>query len=389
VAVPARLVEVWAADAGGTGRCGSGWVIGDRGIVTARHVVEPALDQADGTCQVRLATATATDDWIDATVLRSHASLDLTLLKVLDPFPAAVQAVPLLVARLGDQVLDAEAVGFPDATTRPDGMRSPEQPSGRLMPAGGARDDEGRVPFDVSTTVPTTAELWEGMSGAAVRDGRGRVVAVVVSVHPERERRRLYVIPVEEMLGDEAFAAVAAALDWPATLDAAEEEPAAPALRRRRVTLLRWLRELPDQVEGYSRVLWRLGFGKDTPLASGSAERAELGQLVDRDRLALVDRYTRLIQQLPELFATIIAPRAMFDEVYPALRREMEAWFEATRIVEAALSGELTGPLGEVPVSMLFDAQDVLLHERIIRMAAGSLSDLFPIDEVQEAADRG
>ncbi len=34
-----RLVEVWAADDRDDGYCGSGWVLGERAVLTAAHVL--------------------------------------------------------------------------------------------------------------------------------------------------------------------------------------------------------------------------------------------------------------------------------------------------------------------------------------------------------------
>src|SRR3712207_2823261 len=89
---PDRLVEVWAADVTGYGKCGSGWLLSHQGVLTARSVVEPFLraNQASGknrrlpdapACQVRLTTSVAAVEWVDFDVIWSDAALDIALLQ--------------------------------------------------------------------------------------------------------------------------------------------------------------------------------------------------------------------------------------------------------------------------------------------------------------------
>ena len=176
MSLPRRLVEIWAAAGPGAGgKCGSGWVVGASGVLTARHVVSPFIEAASdgpgaGTCQVRLASSTSVEDWMDCEVSWSHPSVDIALLKVRDDRWRPPADPPVRLAGMGERPFAAEAVGFPDADTLPDGVRNPEQPIGDLLPAGSGRDGQGRVPFDVSIAVPDDAKLWKGISGAAVRD---------------------------------------------------------------------------------------------------------------------------------------------------------------------------------------------------------------------------
>ena len=113
------------------------------------------------------------------------------------PFP------PL--AGLGERSLVGETVGFPDAEQKPSGERDTEHAVGRLLPLGGLRDPAALVPFDVDAAVPDDAALWRGISGSAVRDEHGRLIAVVVKVHPDRQQRRLFVVPVAHLARDPGF----------------------------------------------------------------------------------------------------------------------------------------------------------------------------------------
>jgi hypothetical protein len=97
-----------------------------------------------------------------------------------------------------------------------------------LLPASGARDHQGLIPFDVDTSVPDDASLWEGFSGSAVHDEHDRLVALVIKVHPERQQRRLLAVSVEVVANDPTFAAEAAAVG----LDPIIEDHEAPVWRR-------------------------------------------------------------------------------------------------------------------------------------------------------------
>jgi TPR repeat protein len=221
-----RLVEVWAEGPDEIGRCGSGWVVGWRGVLTAKHVVDPILtptraaDSASdtgrritrGICLVRRVGAMGFGDWVNCEVLWLHPTVDLTVLKVVPDddqrWDPPKDACPRL-AGLGERALTGETVGFPDAEQKPSGERDTEHAVGRLLPLGGLRDPAALVPFDVDAAVPDDAALWRGISGAAVRDEHGRLIAVVVKVHPNRQQRRLFVAPVAHLARDPGFVRVA------------------------------------------------------------------------------------------------------------------------------------------------------------------------------------
>jgi uncharacterized protein len=221
-----RLVEVWAEGPDEIGRCGSGWVVGWRGVLTAKHVVDPILttspagDSASdpgrritrGICLVRRVDVTGFGDWVNCEVLWLHPTLDLTVLKIAPDddqrWDPPKHACPRL-AGLGERALTAETVGFPDAEQKPSGERDTEHAVGRLLPLGGLRDPTALVPFDVDAAVPDDAALWRGISGSAVLDEHGRLIAVVVKVHPNRQQRRLFVVPVAHLARDAGFVRVA------------------------------------------------------------------------------------------------------------------------------------------------------------------------------------
>jgi tetratricopeptide (TPR) repeat protein len=220
-----RLVEVWSEQVDGAGRSGSGWVVGTCGVLTAKHVVDPCA-----AIQVRSAGSTASTEWVDAVLRWSHPQLDAALLEVApgdgQSWQDPVEPSPRLAA-VGARASPGEAIGFPNATVRLDGLRGADHASGRFLPGGGARDAEGLIPFDVDASVPEEAELWEGFSGTAVQDEHERLVAIVVKVHPNRQQRRLLVLPVEELAVGEAFERAAVLVG----LDPVVEDRRAPAWR--------------------------------------------------------------------------------------------------------------------------------------------------------------
>lgn len=239
---PQRLVEVWAANADGRGQCGSGWVVGQSGVLCCRHVLDRYLagvaenhDRPAGlgvqpVLQIRQATASSATDWIGCIIAWQHPVRDLVLLQII---PGAEQSwnppmeQPTRLAATGQRPSVCVAIGFLDAEVKPTRLRGSDQAAGRLLPAGGARDPQGLVPFDVDTSVPSDAALWAGFSGSVVHDEHDRLVALVAKVHPDRRQRRLLVVPVEDAATDPAFASEAAAVG----LDPTVEDHQAPLWR--------------------------------------------------------------------------------------------------------------------------------------------------------------
>ncbi|MGH3791703.1 MAG: tetratricopeptide repeat-containing S1 family peptidase, partial [Pseudonocardiaceae bacterium] len=240
--IPERLVEVWAAGADGRGQCGSGWVVGQRGVLCCRHVLDRYLSSggdnptrpvglgARPVLQIRQAAARSVSAWIDCGIAWAHPARDLVLL-VITPAAGSLWSPPTerspRLADMGQHPSPCVATGFPDAETKPTGLRDSDQAPGQLLPAGGARDAQGLVPFDVSASVPDDALLWEGFSGSAVHDEHARLVGLVAKAHPARQQRRLLVVPVEAVAHEPGFASAAASLG----LDPVVEDHQAPVWR--------------------------------------------------------------------------------------------------------------------------------------------------------------
>ena len=78
-----RLVQIWAEP----GKIGTGVAVGARGILTARHIVEGALNSADG-IQVRIvptgAVETSEPVWVHADCVCDNADWDAAVLQARD-----------------------------------------------------------------------------------------------------------------------------------------------------------------------------------------------------------------------------------------------------------------------------------------------------------------
>ena len=219
-----RLVKVRA------GARGSGWAVGTCGVLTARHVIAPFLDKQADRC-LAVPDPAPGSAMFECTVIWQDPRRDLALLAV-DQAKAGAWTAAVgrghgpAVAEPGTDGLPAEAVGYPDATVDDD-FPHPELVLGQLKPAGGAVS--GRMPFDVEGGVPDDSKLWQGMSGAAVRDRpHGRLLGVVVDVDADRQQRRLYVATLPDPAADAGFSAALAAVGAQPVMEAAN----APAVRR-------------------------------------------------------------------------------------------------------------------------------------------------------------
>src|SRR4051795_4125582 len=74
-----RLAEVWSPP----GRAGAGVVVGERGVLTARHVVEAASAGANNRPLARVVRpGVAVGEWVPMTIEWSDADWDVALLSV-------------------------------------------------------------------------------------------------------------------------------------------------------------------------------------------------------------------------------------------------------------------------------------------------------------------
>lgn len=193
VAGNARAVALVAVEMpDGSASSGTAFAVGERLLVTNRHVVQVA----DGPRARRvLVKFSETDQWLPARVGRLDASADLATL-VLDPPARAPQlvrgvAAPGTEPRVGDPVA---LIGFPLGTDTPmDGRGDDFIAAPSLF--------RGMVSKRVSDVLQIDAFAGHGSSGSPVLDRRGAVVGVVYGGPRDGGGRIVYAVSPQAVLG--------------------------------------------------------------------------------------------------------------------------------------------------------------------------------------------
>jgi hypothetical protein len=126
-----RVCELHAAGPDGGGS-GSGYRLGDRLVLTARHVIAPAVAEVGGRLLVRPVGVTG---WLPARVEWEDADADAALVLVEDEQwrASAGESVLRWGELTGSDPVPCAAVGFPWASARPDLARDVAR-SGRKAP---------------------------------------------------------------------------------------------------------------------------------------------------------------------------------------------------------------------------------------------------------------
>ncbi|MEU3465791.1 trypsin-like peptidase domain-containing protein [Streptomyces sp. NPDC006733] len=191
---PARAAEVLVAlPAGRPGRRGSGYRVGERGVLTAAHVVRGG---AGTTVSVRFDADRGTEWTASARVLLAADSADVALLELAGPLRPgpAVEPPSYGLVPDADLVLPCSAMGFPRFKLREDRMRflddgSPAQyrdschATGTISVLSNRREGTLELAVGAPGADPDPDRSpWAGMSGAAVWHG-GTLIGLVSSHH--------------------------------------------------------------------------------------------------------------------------------------------------------------------------------------------------------------
>jgi tetratricopeptide (TPR) repeat protein len=199
-----RVCELYVAGPESEGS-GSGYRVGDRLVLTARHVIAPALSGPGGQVLVR---PVGMRGWLSARVDWQDVDADAALIVIEDKGWRAPTGESVLRwgELAGSDLVPCAAVRFPWASVRPDRVRDTAHVYGQLAPLGQLK--AGRLDLDVASASPSAREggsPWAGMSGAAVIADNHLVG--VITVDPARYADRLVAVPVRGLLADEGFRA--------------------------------------------------------------------------------------------------------------------------------------------------------------------------------------
>ncbi|MCD7440989.1 serine protease [Streptomyces lincolnensis] len=170
-----RVTQIWAPQ---IGRAATGYLIGDRVVLTAWHAIAEPGDATQHPLEVRLFDEEGESEWATARRLwptespdlaRDPAS-DVALLEITDSRWAPPSLPPVRWGRVsGRDRIPCRAVGFPRSEAQPDYSRGTKDISGHIERYTGLGTGLLTIHVDTSA-VPRTRDgqsAWAGGSGAA------------------------------------------------------------------------------------------------------------------------------------------------------------------------------------------------------------------------------
>jgi Trypsin-like peptidase domain/Tetratricopeptide repeat len=237
-----RLADIRAGTADEQRSGGTGYVVGQRLVLTCRHVVADRSGRPWPRLEVWLGHPSNDLRRVAAEVVWVHPdnARDAALLRIKGgPFTGGSLVRWGWFA--GPDPLPYTGLGYPDFADYESG-RGVEQLGGMLPPLGAGAD--GAHVLDQGAAPETAADrAWPGMSGTAVFC-RGLLTAVVTKDDRTFGNRRLHAVPAQALVGDEEFVHLITEDTGTApVLEAVElagflQPPASPLLARTPGTLL-------------------------------------------------------------------------------------------------------------------------------------------------------
>lgn len=221
-----RVVEIFASEPSVGSSFGTGYLVAPGLVLTARHVVEPAL-LSSGSCEVRLLGdfLEGRTEWHRFAVCWNDADRDLALLSE-SAVPVAGRFVPRQHTAFGTLIRDHHlmncgGLGFPKVL-RHEGRNETQQVVGSIHKLSMLKD--GRWQVQVTSPRPRDPLDWKGVSGAALFAG-DRLIGVVVETETRYAEGVLIAQPLKDVLSLPEWTA-----QWPAGHRMVIEPVSAPNL---------------------------------------------------------------------------------------------------------------------------------------------------------------
>ncbi|MBZ4421773.1 trypsin-like peptidase domain-containing protein [Myxococcus sp. RHSTA-1-4] len=200
--IPTRLAKVRVSTET-TFHVGTAYLITPTLLLTAWHVLH-GDDGARLFTRVEVRTLEEGSGWLDVTEYWHSQEWDASLLQLTQPLQ------PTGTVQWGEytraEVVEWNSCGLPDAAVWEREGRAPVNDTagvrGLIEPHGAL--ERRQLELVVTAGVPSSAEAWEGMSGAPVFS-HGYLVGIIPSAPRGFGGSRLYATPVAQLLKDAAF----------------------------------------------------------------------------------------------------------------------------------------------------------------------------------------
>ena len=203
---PRRLADVRAGTESKVHSSGTGYLIGERLVLTARHVVKGGR-QPHQRIQVSIGHPSADSGLRGAAIVAWEGASDLVLLRLVGPGRPGLPPVRWGRFATSDPA-PYTGLGYPRFADYDSGQGI-EQLRGTLAPLSVGVD--GTLVLDqAAVPEPHAHRQWSGVSGSAVFCA-GLLVAVVAKDDESFANRRLYAVPAAWLLNDPAFRVLVAA----------------------------------------------------------------------------------------------------------------------------------------------------------------------------------
>jgi hypothetical protein len=228
-----RVLELY--DARGK-KGGSGYLLSDRLILTAAHVVGAVGDACEWRPAIPAVTTSAASAWKGAVVVWTGGDLDAALLQPSDGEVSVAGLSPISFGFPdGREAIEADASGFPTAIDH--GSRTDIlHVEGKVDPLSGSRTQSPI--FDIGTAAPDQAAGWKGMSGAAVFAG-DVLIGVIEEVPVALGNTTLRMVPIQKIIAVAEAASLLTAAALSTTVEPVTPDDIARAKRRQKAKSFR------------------------------------------------------------------------------------------------------------------------------------------------------